>query len=311
MSETKIQNFFLFRIVSDWLNRFGFSTALVFCFVEKSYLRNSKSVQVQHRSVALLEEGRSVISLHVVNPQQRIPRGKILGFPLFASYWNFFCYESLECGRVTTGSYQVACSWRHQAMSNLLSMEHLFGFKHNKHCEQVHCWSLCLTDDAIKGGHIPIPKTLSSISVNIFEDTLRSHSVFSTGLVVHSWWTCFWYWNMVLLIAPSVKHKEVFQREIIGTLSFSPFLSFWFLWEMLIVNVFFPYFVNKLYSRNTSLRFLKAHCSNCHSEEGRTNSVTWHTVLCTTRHGWDGCSAMTSSPKPFHFLNASHSAHIW
>ena len=57
--------------------------------------------------------------------------------------------------------------------------------------------------------------------------------------------------------------------------------------------------------------FLKAHGSNHHSEEGRTHGVTWHTVLCTTRHGWDGCSATTSSPKPFHFLNASHSAHIW
>ena len=46
-------------------------------------------------------------------------------------------------------------------------------------------------------------------------------------------------------------------------------------------------------------------------KKGRRHGVTWHTVLCTTRHGWDGCSAMTSSPKPFHFLNASHSAHIW
>ena len=30
-----------------------------------------------------------------------------------------------------------------------------------------------------------------------------------------------------------------------------------------------------------------------------------------TMKPWDGCSATTSSPKPFHFLNASHSAHIW
>ena len=42
---------------------------------------------------------------------------------------------------------------------------------------------------------------------------------------------------------------------------------------------------------------------------------TWcdmaHSVVYTYRHEWDGCSAMTSSPKPFHFLNASHSALIW
>ena len=62
---------------------------------------------------------------------------------------------------------------------------------------------------------------------------------------------------------------------------------------------------------NHNTHFLKAHCSNHHPEKGRTRSVTWHTVLCTTRHGWDGYSAMTSSPKPFHFLNASHSVHIW
>ena len=27
------------------------------------------------------------------------------------------------------------------------------------------------------------------------------------------------------------------------------------------------------------------HCSNRDSEEGRTNGVTWHTVLCTTKQG--------------------------
>ena len=54
----------------------------------------------------------------------------------------------------------------------------------------------------------------------------------------------------------------------------------------------------------------KAHCFH-HGSKGRTHRVTWHTVLCKCRRGRDGCSATTSSPKPFHFLNASHSAHIW
>ena len=39
--------------------------------------------------------------------------------------------------------------------------------------------------------------------------------------------------------------------------------------------------------------------------------MTWHTVLWMTKHGWDGCSATTSSPKPFHFLNALNSVHTW
>ena len=34
----------------------------------------------------------------------------------------------------------------------------------------------------------------------------------------------------------------------------------------------------------------------------RIHGATWHTVLWMTRHGWDGCSAMASSPKPFHFF---------
>ena len=46
-------------------------------------------------------------------------------------------------------------------------------------------------------------------------------------------------------------------------------------------------------------------------KEGRTHGVTWHTVLCIPRHGWDGCSAMTSSPKPFHFLNDLLNVLIW
>ena len=54
----------------------------------------------------------------------------------------------------------------------------------------------------------------------------------------------------------------------------------------------------------------KAHCSH-HGSKGRTHRVTWHKMMCKCRRGRDGCSATTSSPKPFHFLNASHSAHIW
>ena len=54
----------------------------------------------------------------------------------------------------------------------------------------------------------------------------------------------------------------------------------------------------------------KPHCSNRDSE-GMTQSVTWDTVLCKCRHGRDGCSATTSSQKPFPFLNASRSANIW
>ena len=58
-------------------------------------------------------------------------------------------------------------------------------------------------------------------------------------------------------------------------------------------------------------------CDNTHNHAWRVehnislNGTTCHTVLYTTRHGCDGCSATTSSPKPFPFLNASHSAHIW
>ena len=56
---------------------------------------------------------------------------------------------------------------------------------------------------------------------------------------------------------------------------------------------------------------LKVHCSTRDSEEGKINGAIWHTALCTTRHGWDGCSATTSSPKPFLFLNDLLIVHIW
>ena len=57
--------------------------------------------------------------------------------------------------------------------------------------------------------------------------------------------------------------------------------------------------------------FMKEHCFSQGSEERKTHGVTWHTASYTTKHGWDGCSAITSSPKPFHFLNALHSVHTW
>ena len=47
------------------------------------------------------------------------------------------------------------------------------------------------------------------------------------------------------------------------------------------------------------------------TKQNKTAGVTWPIVSYTTRRGWDGCSAMTSSPKQFHFLNALHSVHTW
>ena len=57
--------------------------------------------------------------------------------------------------------------------------------------------------------------------------------------------------------------------------------------------------------------FLKECCFSHGSEERKTHGATWLIASCITRHGWDGCSAMTSSPKPFHFLNALHSVQTW
>ena len=47
--------------------------------------------------------------------------------------------------------------------------------------------------------------------------------------------------------------------------------------------------------------FLMEHCFSQGSEVRKMHGVTWHTALWMTRHGWDGCSAITSSPKTIVF----------
>ena len=104
-------------------------------------------------------------------------------------------------------------------------------------------------------------------------------------------------WKFCEIVSIFHDSRKALQKVLVSvTLLFSFEWSCWFL---------------RIHSfRKHNEHFLKAHCFSQGSEERKMHGVTWPIASYTTRHGWDG-SAMTSSPKPFHLLNALHSVHTW